>query len=36
MWDTCRGPLAGFDPGDLATAHRVLTRVTERAGQLLA
>ena len=27
---------AGFDPDELATAHRVLTRVTERAGQLLA
>jgi DNA-binding MarR family transcriptional regulator len=26
---------AGFDPDDLATAHRVLTQVTERAGQLL-
>jgi DNA-binding MarR family transcriptional regulator len=27
---------AGFDPADLATAHRVLTQLTERAGQLLA
>lgn len=27
---------AGFDPGDLATAHRVLTQVTERAGQLVS
>ena len=27
---------AGFDPDDLATARRVLTRITERAGQLLA
>ena len=27
---------AGFDQDDLATAHRVLTRVTERAGQLPA
>ena len=26
---------AGFEPGDLATARRVLTQVTERAGQLL-
>lgn len=26
----------GIDPGELAAAHRVLTRVTERAGQLLA
>lgn len=25
---------AGFDPDDLATTHRVLTRVTERAGQI--
>jgi hypothetical protein len=25
----------GFDPDDLATARRVLTQVTERAGQLL-
>jgi hypothetical protein len=32
---TTRELFAGFDPGDLATAHRVLTRVTERAGQLL-
>ncbi|HEY7264243.1 MAG TPA: hypothetical protein VH589_22525 [Trebonia sp.] len=27
---------AGFDPDDLATAHRVLTQVIERAGQLQA
>lgn len=27
---------AGFNPDDLATAHRVLTQVTERAGQLLS
>ena len=26
---------SGFDPDDLATARRVLTQVTERAGQLL-
>jgi hypothetical protein len=26
---------ACFDPGDLATAHRVMTQVTERADQLL-
>lgn len=25
---------AGFDPDDLATAHRVLTQVIERAGQI--
>jgi hypothetical protein len=26
---------AGLEPGDLAAARRVLTQVTERAGQLL-
>ena len=26
---------AGFEPGDLAAARRVLTQVTKRAGQLL-
>lgn len=32
---TTRELFADFNPDDLATAHRVLTRVTERAGQLL-
>src|SRR5215471_19086416 len=33
---TTQALYAGFDPDDLATTHRVLTQVIERAGQLQA